>query len=95
MPFEDFAVAKGEIELGDLVNLAFKALKEPPGKTAFTLEATLNLIGKWNDGLAHDLKPENHVMAHKLKEIGRVRNYHENETVLMTIQKCAYSLYPA
>ena len=77
MPFEDFAVAKGEIELGDLVNLAFKALKEPPGKTAFTLEATLNLISKWNDGLAHDLKPENHVMAHKLKEIGK-----EFETIM-------------
>ncbi len=71
VPFEDFAVAKGEVELGDLANLAYEALKEPPGKTAFTLEATLRLISKWNGELARDLKPENHTMGHKLKEISK------------------------
>ena len=71
VPFEDLAVAKGEIATGDLIDLAIQALKEPPGKTAFTLETTLRLICEWSGDLARDLCPENRSMARQLKEISK------------------------
>ena len=69
VPFEDLAVAKGEIATGDLIDLAIQALKKPPGKTAFTLETTLRLIREWSGDLARDLHPKNRSMARQLKEI--------------------------
>lgn len=71
VPFEDLAVAKGEIATGDLIDLAIQALQKPPGKTAFTLETTLRLICEWSGDLARDLSPENRSMARQLKEISK------------------------
>lgn len=70
VPFEDVAVAKGEIETGDLIELGIQALKEPPGRSAFDLESTLRLTREWDGDLAHDLSPQNLSMAAKLKDIG-------------------------
>lgn len=71
VPFEDFAVAKGRIDIGDLLELGRKALKEPPGATAFSLETTLQLICTWSGELARDLNPENQSMSQKLNEISK------------------------
>ena len=71
VPFEDLAVAKGEIETGDLVNLGIAALANPPGNPAFDLETTLRLICEWKDELAGDLDPANRSMGRKLKEISK------------------------
>lgn len=71
VPFEDLAVAKGEIETGDLIKLGVDALKDPPGNPAFDLETTLRLIRQWDGDLAGDLAPENRSMAGKLKDIGK------------------------
>ena len=71
VPFEDLAVAKGKIDIGDLMELGRKALEEPPGETAFSLETTLQLICVWDGELAGDLNPENHTMAQKLKQISK------------------------
>ena len=68
VPFEDLAVAKGEIALPDLVHLGVQALAKPPGRTAFTLETTLRLICEWGAELARDLDPSNRSMVRKLKE---------------------------
>ena len=67
VPLEDVAVAKGEIETGDLIELGIRALKEPPGRSAFDLESTLR---SWGGDLAHDLSPQNLSMAARLKDIG-------------------------
>lgn len=70
VPFEDVAVAKGEIETSDLIELGIQALKDPPGRSAFDLESTLRLTREWYGDLAHDLSPQNLSMAAKLKDIG-------------------------
>ena len=71
VPFEDVAVAKGEIETGDLIELGIEALKDPPGRSAFDLESTLRLAREWDGDLAHDLSPQNLSMAAKLEGIGK------------------------
>ena len=71
VPFEDVAVAKGEIETGDLIELGIEALQNPPGRSAFDLESTLRLAREWDGELAHDLSPENLSMAAKLEDIGK------------------------
>ena len=70
VPFEDLAVAKGEIDTCDLASLGIQALANPPGNLAFDLETTLRLICEWKDELAGDLDPANRSMGRKLKEIG-------------------------
>lgn len=71
VPFEDVAVAKGEIETGDLIELGIEALKDPPGRSAFDLESTLRLAREWNGDLARDLSPRNLSMAARLEDIGK------------------------
>lgn len=84
VPFEDLAVAKGEMDTGDLIALGIAALKNPPGDTAFDLEAALRLIRAWNGELAGDLSPTNVPMAGKLKEISE-----EFETAMTLYTKIA------
>ncbi len=67
VPFEDLAVAKGELDTGDLIDLGIRALIDPPGDPAFDLETALRLIRDWDGQLAGDLDPANLAMMGKLK----------------------------
>lgn len=67
VPFEDLAVATGEMEAGDLIALGIAALNNPPGDPAFDLETALQMIRDWSG----DLSPTNVSMAGKLQEISR------------------------
>ena len=69
IPFEDLAVAKGKIDMSELIHLGIQALTNPPGNPAFDLETTLRLIREWDDDLAGDLDPANQGMAQELKDI--------------------------
>ena len=70
VPFEDLAVAKGEIRLDELALRAEEELEDDsPPQPMVAFDRTLELLRKWRRELVRDLDPNNEKMERTLRKI--------------------------